>query len=267
MMSLNQVLLATGLVRPAHRRGFCPACQVASGEDAAPDSLELSQPALAVAATLVAAGGGWVYTIAQAGSMGGMALGLGPVDSFAVVWLAMMAAMMLPTAIPLIHAFARGVESRPGWPVATALLALVYLAVWLAFGLACYAVYTAIEMPWPNQGLVGGVALVLAGLYALTPIKRASQTQCRELRALVSPLPFNLMRGAVVSGVRYGMSCIGCSAGLMIAMVLIGMANLLVAVVLAGIVLVHKLAQPTWRYDLALSLGVAAGGIAYAVLA
>jgi len=152
-------------------------------------------------------------------------------------------------------------------PVATALLALTYLAVWLAFGLVCYAAYIALGMPWPNQAWFVGVALVLAGVYGLTPIKRASQARCRELCALHGPLPFNLMRSAVTAGVRYGLSCAGCSAGLMIAMVLIGMSNLVAAVLLAAAVLIYKLAPPlARRYDMVFALGVAAAGVAYAVL-
>jgi predicted metal-binding membrane protein len=88
------------------------------------------------------------------------------------------------------------------------------------------------------------------------------------LCALHGPLPFNLMRSAITAGVRYGLSCVGCSAGLMIAMVLIGMSNLLATVLLAAVVLVDKLAPPlAWRHEMVLSLGVAAAGLAYAVLA
>ncbi len=112
------------------------------------------------------------------------------------------------------------------------------------------------------------MALVLAGVYALTPIKRASQTRCRELCALHGPRPFNLMRGAVAAGVGYGLSCLGCSAGLMIAMVLIGMSNLAAAVLLAVAVLTYKLAPPlARRYDVLFALGISAAGVAYAVLA
>jgi predicted metal-binding membrane protein len=225
-------------------------------------------PALAVAATLDVAGGAWAFTLDQARSMGGMARGLGPLGSFAGAWGAMMAAMMLPSAIPLIFAFARRSEGRRAWPVATGVLAVTYLAVWLAFGLACYAVYGAIRMPWTGQGRAGGVALLLAGVYGLTPLRRASQARCRELCALHGPLPFNLMRSAVTAGVRYGLSCLGCSAGLMVAMVLLGMANLPGAVTLAAVVLIDKLAPPlAGRHELVLSLGVAAAGVAYAALA
>jgi predicted metal-binding membrane protein len=267
-MALNVLLSTVGLVRPARRRGFCPACRRGLTGDASQGSSELATPALAAAATLVVAGGAWAFTVDQAGSMDGMAMGLGPWESFAGAWVTMMAAMMLPSALPLIFEFARRSERRRAWAVATALLALTYLAVWLAFGLACYAVYVALGMPWPNQGWAGGVALVLAGLYALSPLKRASQARCRELCALHGPLPFNLMRSAVTAGGRYGLSCIGCSAGLMIAMVLIGMSNLLGAVMLAAVVLVYKLAPPlARRHDVVLSLGVAAAGVAYAVIA
>src|SRR6266542_3903012 len=104
-------------------------------------------------------------------------------------------------------------------------------------------------MPWPNPATVAGLALALAGVYSVSPIKRASQARCRELCALHGPLPFNLMHSAMTAGVRYGLSCAGCSAGLMIAMVLIGMSNLVAAVLLAAAVLIYKLAPPlAWRY-------------------
>jgi predicted metal-binding membrane protein len=67
-----------------------------------------------------------------------MTMGLGPASSFVTTWTVMMAALMLPSAIPLVYRFAREAEGRRGRPVALALLGLVYLAIWLAFGVACY---------------------------------------------------------------------------------------------------------------------------------
>jgi hypothetical protein len=147
-------------------------------------------------------------------------------------------------------------------------------------GWVCYALYNAVGMPWPNQSLVGGAALVVAGLYALTPLKRASEARCRELCALHGPLPFNLMRSAVVIGARYGLSCLGCSAGLMVAIVLIGMSNVIWMIVLAAIMLAYRVAPggsrlravgneaepaPTPRWILALSAAVVALGVLYIV--
>jgi predicted metal-binding membrane protein len=180
----------------------------------------------------------------------------------------MMAAMMLPSAIPLILEFARTAEGRRRWPLATGMLAVTYLAVWLVFGVICYAIYTALKMPWPNQTLVVGAALALAGVYSLSPIKRASQARCRELCALHGPLPFNLLRSAVVAGVRYSLSCVGCSAALMVAMVLLGMASLWWAVLLGVVVLIYKLAPPLrMRYELVLSAALVAFGVTYILTA
>jgi predicted metal-binding membrane protein len=180
------------------------------------------------------------------------------------MWVVMMAAMMLPSAIPVVLEFARAAERRRRWPVAAGALAVAYLGVWLLFGVVCYAIYTALGMPWPNQPVVTGLALALAGIYSLSPIKRASQARCHELCALHGPLPFNLMKSGAVAGVRYGLSCIGCSAALMVAMVLLGMSSLWWAVLLGSVVLVYKLSPPLpLRYELALSAALVALGVAY----
>src|SRR5207244_2591688 len=91
----------------------------------------------------------WILTIAQSGSMD-MAMGWGSLPSFATTWLVMMTAMMLPTALPLVYEFAHNAEGRSGWQVATTALGVAYLSVWLVFGLVCYAVYRALNMPWPD---------------------------------------------------------------------------------------------------------------------
>ena len=120
-------------------------------------------------------------------------------------------------------------------------------------------------MPWPNQAAVAGLALAVAGVYSLSPIKRGSQARCRELCALHGPLPFNLMRSAAVAGARYGLSCLGCSAALMVAMVLIGMSSLWWAVILGVVVLLYKLAPALqMRYEVVLSLSLVALGVVYA---
>jgi len=262
-MSLPRMLSTLGLIRTSRRGGFCPACRLFQTGDA---PQEIAAPAIIALAFLIVAALAWASTIAWSGSMDDMTMGLGSFGSFIASWAVMMAAMMLPSATPLVFEFARNAEGRRGWQAATALLGVTYLAVWLAFGIVCYALYKAVGMPWPNQGLIGGAALVIAGLYALTPIKRASEAWCHELCALHGPLPFNLMRSAVVVGTRYGLSCLGCSAGLMLAMVLIGMSNLVWMIVLAAVVLTDKLAPaPTLYRRLALSIAMVALGVLYVV--
>jgi len=268
-MDGSRVLLAIGLVRQARPGGFCPACRMLTKTLDA--TRELAKPMVATLVVLAVAGIAWAAMVQQSRSMAGMDgmdMGLGPIEFFAVTWVVMMAAMMLPSAVPVVLEFARTAERRRGWPVATGVLAGTYLGVWLMFGVVCYAIYTALRMPWPNQPMVVGLALALAGVYSFSPIKRASQARCRELCALHGPLPFNLIRSAAVAGVRYGLSCIGCSAALMVAMVLLGMSSLWWAVILGLVVLVYKFAPPLrMRYELALSAALVALGLAYVMMA
>ena len=268
-MGGGRLLLAIGLVRSAKPGGFCPACRVLmKALDARP---ELARPMVAALLVLVVAAVAWAPMVQHSRSMAGMEgmdLGLGPIESFAATWVVMMAAMMLPSAVPVVLEFARTAERRRGWQVATGVLAITYLGVWLLFGVVCYAIYTAVGMPWPHQTVVAGVALALAGVYSISPIKRASQARCRELCALHGPLPFNLMRSAAVAGVRYGLSCLGCSAALMVAMVLIGMESVWWSVLLSLVIIVYKLAPPLpMHYELVLSAALAALGVAYIMTA
>jgi predicted metal-binding membrane protein len=262
----SRLLTTIGLVRQARPGGFCPACRVLMRARNA--TQELAKPTVAALVVFAVAGVAWAAMVHHAHAMAGMDMGLGPIESFAVTWVVMMAAMMLPSALPVVLEFARTAERRRGWQVATGVLALTYLGVWLVFGVVGYALYTAAGMPWPNQAAVVGLALALAGVYSVSPLKRASQARCRELCALHGPLPFNLLRSATVAGARYGLSCLGCSAALMVAMVLIGMSSLGWAVVLGVVVLIYKLAPPLqMRHELVVSAALLALGVAYVTMA
>src|SRR5438445_440126 len=71
-----------------------------------------------------------------------------------------------------------------------------------------------------------------------------------------------------VAGTRYGLSCLGCSAALMVAIVLLGMASLWWAVILGIVVLVYKFAPPLrMRNELLLSAALVALGVAYVMMA
>jgi predicted metal-binding membrane protein len=264
-MGSARLLIALRLARPAGRRGFCPACGL-GGAPLGAQKIEGAGGAVLVAAALGVAAVAWAVTVRQ--MLGAtMTMGLGSLGSFATTWTVMMAAMMLPSAIPLVHGFARRAEGRRGRSPAVAMLVLVYLAVWLAFGVVCYLAYDALGMPWRHQALAGAGALGLAALYALTPLKRISQDRCRKVCALHGVLPFNLVRAGALAGWRYGLSCVSCSGGLMVAMVLIGTSSLAWMAVLAALVIVYKFAPPLgWRLDAALAVVVAAMGVAYAAL-
>jgi predicted metal-binding membrane protein len=137
----------------------------------------------------------------------------------------------------------------------------------VAVGTVCFLFAGAVGLSSVHQRLVAGSALVLAGAYALTPLKQSCEARCRELCALHT-LPFNVHRAAVEAGARYGLSCIGCSAGPMIAGWLIGMTNLAWTAVLAAIVLAYKLGPaPGAAQRVILASGLATLGAVYLLTA
>src|SRR3954452_14152052 len=95
----------------------------------------------AVTAMLLLVGCAWVVAVQR---MRGMDMGpggdLGSFSFFAVTWTAMMAAIILPSALPAAIAFAASAPRHGGFAtLRTLLFATSYLAVWSVAGLAAYA--------------------------------------------------------------------------------------------------------------------------------
>jgi predicted metal-binding membrane protein len=187
--------------------------------------------------------------MAMADGAAGLSAALASAVAFLASWAVMMAAMMLPSATPMIGLYGAMYRRRPaGQPgVPTALFALVYLAVWAALGVPVFlgtlAVGVAAASPTVAPLLPYGVALVLvaAGLYQFTPLKRVCLRQCQ------SPLGF--LMGHWRSG-RWGMLrlalehagyCVGCCWALMIVLVAAGAMGLQWVLLIAVAVFAEKL--------------------------
>lgn len=190
------------------------------------------------------------------GAMGGM---ISPMDAGAAVWslrdawlifamwTVMMAAMMIPSASPMIEMYARIARGSGAERAAHAsFFALGYLIAWTGFSAAITVVQFALERsriiagPMRMQPLAGGLLLVAAGIYQFTPLKQACLTQCR------SPLGFfmtqwrSAARGAFAMGLNHGVFCVGCCWMLMAFMFVGGVMNLVWAVALTIFVLLEK---------------------------
>jgi predicted metal-binding membrane protein len=177
-----------------------------------------------------------------------------PADVGAAVsmWLVMMVAMMLPAAAPVILLYAavnRKRRGRGGLGLPTAVFVLGYLLVWTAFsvgaallqwGLHAAALLSAAVAT--TSPALGGVILVAAGVYQLTPLKRVCLAHCR------SPLGFLMTAwrdgrgGALGMGVRHGAYCLGCCWVLMTLLFVVGAMNLLWVAAVAVFVLLEKAA-------------------------
>jgi predicted metal-binding membrane protein len=186
------------------------------------------------------------------------------------MWVVMMTAMMLPTAAPLILLYATAARrsAEPADPAHRVYaLALGYLTVWGLFSIVLAATQRLLAsasvltpMMEPSRPIAGAIVLGIAGVYQLTPLKRACLRACR------SPLGFMMQgwrsgaAGAFRLGVRHGMYCLGCCWALMLILFAGGVMNLAVIVTLTVWVLVEKTA-PFAEYT-SIASGVALLGMA-----
>ena len=179
---------------------------------------------------------------------------LGDLRWFAVSWLVMMAAMMLPTLVPAAFAFARGGERR------VAAFVVAYLAAWTAAGLVAYLLLEALRalevrfLAWDRAGryVAAGVILAAAG-YQLTAAKARCLQRCRTPLSLAGEARPGA-GGGLRGGVRHGASCIGCFVGLMAALFALGVMSLTWMVAVAALIAAERLLP----WDTPAGYGVAA---------
>jgi predicted metal-binding membrane protein len=190
----------------------------------------------------------------------------GAVDLLLVLamWAVMMAAMMLPSSIPMVLCLASLARQR-SQPVAyakTSAFVLGYLLVWAGFSLlATLSQWGLLEarlvtpMMVSATPLVGGGLLIVAGVFQFMPLKHRCLTKC------ASPLGFLLNEwrdgtlGAFIMGCRHGMYCVGCCGVLMALLFVFGVMNVVWIVALSIYVMLEKL-LPRAR-----GLPFAAGGL------
>jgi predicted metal-binding membrane protein len=200
----------------------------------------LGLPATPLASSLSHAHGGGIEQSAQGPALG--VLGL-----FLVGWTVMTAAMMLPTVLPMVSTFARLAQARPSATGRVLLFVLGYLTAWGGFGILAYAadlfVHHAVDSsPFlaSHTSLIGGSALVLAGLYQLTPLKRRCLRQCRSALSFLMAYWREGWRGAWHMGAHHGIFCVGCCWALMLVMFGLGMLQLAWMLGLALLMFVEK---------------------------
>ncbi len=166
------------------------------------------------------------------------------------MWWVMMVAMMLPSAAPMILIFAtvnRKQRETGRSHVATGIFAAGYLATWAGFSLIAVTLQwwfqrTGILSPMlvGTNVIFGGVLLLAAGVYQLTPIKHACLRHCRSPLAFLSAHWRPKARGALRMGLVHGAFCVGCCWFLMGLLFFGGVMNLYWIAGLALLVLFEK---------------------------
>jgi predicted metal-binding membrane protein len=220
-------------------------------------------PAVATGAVAAVA---WVIVVGHMNRMDVMGGGLSALPSFVGIWTVMMAAMMLPSAVPVVAAVARASSLRDRGPTAPALLAAVYILVWGAFGGAVYVVREVLAAAGPpvswqhSPSVLAGVAITVGGLYALTPLKRACQANCRALSRAIELPESGVLRAALACAASYSGRCVGSSVGLMVALLAVGLTSITCMVIVSLIVFIEKVVPLHPRIDTAIALLLVAFG-------
>ena len=191
----------------------------------------------AVTATLGLAAAAWVVAVWQMNGMDmGVATRLGSFGFFVGLWVVMMAAMMLPGAVPAVVRRAHASGGARTVP----LFVGSYLAIWALVGVAVYALYR------PHGSVAAGAVVIAAGVYEVTPLKRHFRRRCRD---------------SVRSGWEFGLCCVGSSIGLMLMLVALGVMSIPWMCVIAVLVLAQKLLPAQVAIDVPLALAIIGLGV------
>ncbi len=173
-----------------------------------------------------------------------------------LLWFVMMVAMMLPALMPWLRMF--GTMAGDAYPgrrsaAVVAQFSAGYFAIWLGYSAAAAAMQGGLQhlallrLDLSVGATLGGLLLIGAGLFQLTPLKEACLAHCR------SPLSFFLTRwdggprGPFKMGAHHGAWCVGCCWALMVLSFVLGVVNLLWMAVLTAMIVAEQRAPRRWR--------------------
>jgi predicted metal-binding membrane protein len=212
--------------------------------------------------------GGWTMSLAWTRMCGQTWLDLAA--SFLGMWVVMMVAMMLPSLTPMLWRYREALGNAGATCRLTRLtvvVGLAYFLVWSAFGLIAFALgvaLAALEMQWPALSrtvpfAVAGVVLG-AGALQFTAWKARHLACCRKASGCGFTLPSNAA-AAWQYGLRLGMRCGCCCAGLTAILLVIGVMDLRAMAAVTAAVTVERLAPAGERVARAIGAIVVGSGL------
>ncbi len=174
----------------------------------------------------------------------------GAAASFLGMWVLMMAAMMLPSLVPMLGRYreAVGWKGGPRLGLLTGLVAAGYLVVWAGIGMAAFPLgvgLAAVEMEEPALAravpMAAGLLVVVAGALQLTAWKARHLECCREAPGGGRVLPPSA-GAAWRHGLRLGLHCGLCCAPLTAILLVIGVVDLRAMAVVTAAITLERLA-------------------------
>lgn len=156
----------------------------------------------------------------------------GTAASFLGMWTVMMVAMMLPSLLPMLLRYRQAIGGTARLGPLTTLVGLGYFFVWAVFGMAVFVLGVALaaaEMQLPALAhavpLAAGTLVLIAGALQFTAWKTRQLSCCREAPACSNISPANAAT-AWRHGLRLGLRCSTCCAGMTAILLVIGVMDL-----------------------------------------
>jgi predicted metal-binding membrane protein len=185
------------------------------------------------------------------------------------MWAVMMVAMMLPCLIPMLWRYRQAVgrtgEARLGW--LTALVGAGYFFVWIGFGMAAFPLgvaLAAVEMQLPALAravpMAVGVVILIAGAFQFTAWKAHYLACCRQEAWRGRTLRADGLT-AWRHGLRLGLHCSYCSAGLTAILLVIGVMDLRAMALTAAAMAAERLAPSGDRVARVIGVIVVGAGL------
>jgi predicted metal-binding membrane protein len=211
--------------------------------------------------------GGWSMSMAWIPMCG--QTWLGAASSFLGMWAVMMVAMMLPSLVPMLWRYRQAVgkagETRLGW--LTVLVGVGYFLVWAMLGMAAFLLgvaLAAVEMHLPALArampIVVGVVILIAGTLQFTAWKAHHLACCREAPGHGRTLPADAST-AWRHGLRLGLHCNYCCAGLTTILLAIGVMDLRAMAAVTAAITLERLAPAGERVARAIGAIVVGAGL------
>ena len=195
-----------------------------------------------------------------------------PAMVYALAWLLMITAMMLPTTLPLLGIFGRVVAARPDAGALMGRVVAGYAIAWLSFGFLAHGADSllhagAAQVGWlAGRGwTIGAAVLAGAGVFQFSALKYRCLERCRTPFTFINARWHGRAprREALRIGLEHGVFCVGCCWALMAVMFVVGMGSLGWMLVLAAAMAAEKNLRWGKRLRTPLGLGLIAwaGGL------
>ena len=171
------------------------------------------------------------------------------------MWVAMTAAMMVPTVWPWVRAFHHfGTLGGSSRIAASTRFSGGYLLAWVAYAIGAAVVQRSVPFSsWATPLVLAG-----AGLYQFAPVKRACLRHCRN------PIGYFVSRwtdrpaSGFRMGFEHGLYCVGCCWALMALTLVVGMANVWLMTAIGAVTFVEQVAAQGDRLRIPLGVGLLA---------